>query len=289
MMRAQLNRRQTIQQGAAASIAVTTLSTSLATPSLASSDINRYNPFQKVGTVYKSIRPDLFDLVRTRKLVNRLWTAFQETKNYDYGNWALLYWYNYWRLAPLGKPRIRTARIGIKMAQELIAIYPKRPFTYFWKASFYGMETISIGVLEAAQSLPKLKTIFEAIIRRSPDLYYGNAYIGLAKLYYKAPTFPVSIGDPRKARLYLEKARQYQEKRFALWYLFAAENEIILGNTESGFALLDRMNSEIRPPDIASKIILETSLHDAKAMRQAVIDGQYNKYSWDPMLTPLKI
>ncbi len=281
-----LNRRKMVKSAAAIGAASLAPGAGQALGELRLADLD---PYRQSTSVYPLIRAGLFQLEPVKDLVSRIWRAFENGGDPALGDWALLYWFNYWRLVELGQERVRAARVGKKMARKVLVANGGSPLTKFWLASFAGLEVIALGVLNAAQMIPDIKAAFEDVNREQPDLYYANALVGLAKIYVKAPTFPVSVGDLEKGRLYLDLAETHQRGKFALWYLFRAEYEIVTGNQAAAFAILDSMATEVKPADIASAIILDTTLIDARSLQREVEAGSYNKYNWDPMFTPLKL
>lgn len=54
---------------------------------------------------------------------------------------------------------------------------------------------------------------------------------------------------------------------------------------EAALAWLDRMEAEVEPIDVATAYVHDATLHDARMLREAIRDGSYNKYTWDPLLT----
>lgn len=250
-------------------------------------DLDRFDPFAPASSHYAHVAKYIWKLESARQLVNDLWTSYVNTGQKKHADWCFVYWYNYWRLVTLGDSRVKAARIGVKMADKVLSDHGPTAWNLFWQACFLGLESISRGVLDAAHLLPKFKELMEKSVALDPAMYYANGYVGLAKLYLKTPTFPVSIGDPEKGWLYIKLAEPHQRGKFALWYLFAAEGFIATKNdANSAYEILDQL-SEIKPPDVASQIILETTKIDGKSLRAEVEAGRYNKYKWDPMFTPL--
>ena len=174
------------------------------------------------------------------------------------------------------------------MVEEVTQKTGETAWNLFWRGAFIGIHTLSKGVLDAAKFLPEFERLMLRSFELDPELYYANAAVGLAKLYFKSPPFPMGLGNPDKGWTYIEHAEPHQRGTFALWYLFAAEGHIVSGRPEEGLNLLDELDT-VKPPDIASRVILETTRIDAQSLRTAVTSGTYNKYRWDPMFTPLKI
>ncbi len=280
-----LNRRQAVTSTAA--LAATTVIPGHGLAGFAELPLPMLDPLRPLDSKYPLIRPGQFSEPAARNALERLWVAFQKTKRREYGEWAPFYCYNTWRLADLGKPRVEISRVGRKMAIEVLKHHPDSSWAAFWKGAFVGMETVSHGLLDAAHMVPGFRDQMVAIEAKDPTVYWGAPLIALAKIYIKAPAFPVSVGDIHKGMEYLDKLRPIQEKKFALWYLYLAEAELTLKGKDAAFAVLDKMEAECKPVDTASKFVLETTLIDAAEFRRKVSDGSYNRYKWDPVLTPL--
>lgn len=249
-------------------------------------DLSKFDPFAPATTHYPYVAKFVWKLDTARELVNQLWLSYTNQGIRRHAEWCFLYWYNYWRLVSLGENRIKTARIGVKMVDKVMAVEGNTAWNLFWKAAFVGLEAISRGVLEAANSIAEFKKLMEESVRLDHTIYYANGYVGLAKLYTKAPPFPISVGDIDKGQLYLKLAEPYQRKKFALWYLFAADTYVALNQIDKAREIIAQLD-EVKPPDVVSQIIFETTKIDVASLIKEVEAGTYNKYKWDPMFTPL--
>lgn len=244
---------------------------------------NPYGPLENYRYLRRLWRPGAAE-----PLIRRLWKAFEETGKEEYGEWALIFVYHWWRMTPLGKGRLEISRIGIEMSERFAKQHPRHPAGYMWKAVHTGTEVLSLGVLNALHYIPVYRRALDEVIRLSPQYFFGGAYTLLAKLYVKLPPFPLSIGDLGKGEEYLEKARPYQEKRIALWYLVYAELELLRKGVEGARAWLTRMEAEIVPKDAFSLYSLVASLHDGELFLKALEEKTYDRYQWDPILAPIE-
>ena len=239
---------------------------------------------------YDRIRPLALSRAGAKKIVDRLWQAHERTGKLKYAEWALVYGYNWWRVAPLGPERIRIARIGRRIAASVETQFPEAPVGYFWGASYAGLEALSRGILDALQLIPDNLRRLEWVDARFPDYFYGGAALLLGKGYIKIPPFPLSIGNLDKGLHYLNKAADWQKGKIAMWYLFYAEAVYLkTGSVPQALAVLDRIGTDVHPVDAGARYALETALIDAASFRKALKAGNYNKYTWDPLLTPLNI
>ncbi|RMF12723.1 MAG: hypothetical protein D6761_12265 [Candidatus Dadabacteria bacterium] len=283
------SRRQLLVQTAAGIAAAANPLRAQAAPSIATVPLDYLDPARPLDHVYEIMRPTLFDLGQAQIAIERSWKAYTRSGDAKYAEWASLYAFNYWRMVDLGDARIRAARIGTKLTQQFRADHPEHPGGHFWSATFLGLEAISRGILDATQLIPEYQKHLERAAAMDETYFYASPLIGLAKLYVKAPRFPVSVGNLDRGLEYLEKARPYQEKHFAIWYVFKAEADYLkTGDTAQAIRWLDAMRS-VRPVDSATQYALEMSIQDGVSLRKAISGGDYNKFKWDPLLTPLQV
>lgn len=228
-----------------------------------------------------------FDADLIRALVEREWRACTGGDAAACPQ-ALGHVYVWWRLVESRDERIRIARIGQKMAEEVRSRQPRHPAGHLWGAVYLGSETLSRGVLDALQLIPEFRRNLEAAVAIDPEYYYGTGHMLEAKLYIKLPPRPLSLGDAERGRAILEKTAAAQRTRYAYWHLFMAELELQRGGLEAASAVLDRMKIEVKPVDVTTAWAKETSLVDAERMLAAVADGSYNKYTWDAQLFPAR-
>lgn len=247
--------------------------------------LDHLNPYGPIAN-YRYLRR-LWDPRVPGQVITKLWKRFEEDANPQYGEWALIFAYQWWRMTPLGNERIRVAHLSRLMSEKYRALHPDLPAGHLWHAVHTGMEALSIGILNALHFTPTYRRSLEEVTERFPDYFFGGAYTLLAKGYLKLPPFPLSIGDLNRAEEYLEKARPYQERRIAFWYLVYAELELLRKGQEAARAMVKRMEQEITPKDAFSLYSLVTSLHDASKLLEVVEKNQYDRYQWDPVLFPI--
>jgi hypothetical protein len=192
-------------------------------------------------------------------------------------------------MTPLGEERKKVARFSRIMSEKYLKNHPDLPAGYLWLAVHTGMEALSIGILNALQFIPTYRRSLEEVIRRFPDYFFGGAYTLLAKGYLKLPPFPLSIGNLDLAEEYLEKARPYQERKIAFWYLVYAELKLLREGIQGAEGMIERMKMEISPKDAFSLYSLIASLHDADKLLEVVKKNEYDRYQWDPLLFPIDL
>ena len=114
-------RRRFLRQGGAASLALGLWPTSghTATPERLAW-LEHFDPLAPYDPKnYAIVKKVVWRLDTARKLVDELWRTYNETNERKYVDWSFIYWYNYWRLLPLGNPRIKAAMVGRKMVEKV--------------------------------------------------------------------------------------------------------------------------------------------------------------------------
>ncbi|MEZ5424620.1 MAG: TRAP transporter TatT component family protein [Pyrinomonadaceae bacterium] len=92
----------------------------------------------------------------------------------------------------------------------------------FWLAVNYGSFGQEKGIMKSLSLISPIKERAERVIELDEGYFYGGPWRVLGRLYHKAPGFPFSIGDTKKAVECLEKAVELGPK-FFLNHLFLAE------------------------------------------------------------------
>lgn len=223
-----------------------------------------------------------------RILVQRFVKAFRATGDLVYGETALMQVFVWWRAETSPEQRLRIARLGISLADDFAAVSSTHPAGPFWRAVHLGSLALTRGILDSLRYVPEVQEGLRITIQRSPDYFHRMPSLVQAKLLMKAPPFPVSIGNLRRSVELLERTPEATRRHNALWYLFRAEAALQLDGEPACLDYLDRMAREVTPVDVATAFLLDSSLGDADAFREVLARGQYNKYTWDPLLEPLR-
>jgi len=236
--------------------------------------------------IYDRYLRDIFlDSAAAKELVGRHMQLFERSGRPEHGEAFISRFYVWWRTLHDSKQRIRAATAGRKFSKQFAARFADHPAGYHWEAVFLGLEALSRGILNSLQWVPRIMEAAEHSTSVDASYFYGNAVTTIAKLYLKAPPFPMSIGNREKAIAALERARPHQEGTFALWYLFYAE-ALLQQDREAAFAMLDRIETDVTPIDVTTAYVLDTTRADVRKLRQAIDAGTYDKYTWDPLLEP---
>lgn len=237
---------------------------------------------------YTQVREALYTPALARTVVERLWKGYQQTGNPRYGEWSQVWAYIWWRCLPNGPERVQAAQLGQKLSQSYIKKHPQLVAGHQWQAIHTGTEILARGVLDGLHLVPALRRDLERSIAIDPTYFYGLPSLILAKVLVKLPPFPVSVGDPVKARAMLEELRPLCEGKFAIWYLFLAEAELLAHGPTAMDAVLDRMAPEVKPVNLATRYLLESGLQDAEMLKQRVRQANWNRYTWDFLLEPAR-
>ncbi len=111
---------------------------------------------------------------------------------------------------------------GVEYGEKGIAANAGSLEANFWLAVNYGSFGTEKGIMKSLQLIAPIKTCVERVMEVDESYFYGGPWRVLGRLYHKAPGFPFSIGDTKKAVECLEKALEFGPK-FYLNHLFMAE------------------------------------------------------------------
>jgi len=246
--------------------------------------LDLYNPFGPTEVYFRHLRKSLKNPSDVEKIIQRLWKSFESNGVERHGIWTLYYTALLWQVSDDPEKRKIAAKAGVELAKKLQE-KTKKTDPIFWEASFLGFYALSAGVLNSLQYVPIYEGRLRWIAENDPSFFYGGAFLFLAKMYMKTPPFPVSVGDLKKAKEYIEKARPYQEKKYALFYVGKAELHHLLGEVEEREKTLNQI-PQTCPFDVLTCYTYELAMHQAEAFRDAIRTGKYDRYMWDPFLEP---
>lgn len=233
---------------------------------------------------YNAVRWLAFDADLMKRIVERHWQAFGQSGDAELGEWGLAQAYIWWRTTATRDDRVRVAITGRKMAEAFRGKHHTHPAGLFWSAAFMGMEALSRGLLNALHMVPQFQSNLDRVRAENPDYFYSFATLLMAKMFYKVPAFPMSIGNLNMAQQLLDERRDVWEGRVATWYLWQAEINLIRGRRDQAYAWLDRIETEVEPVDNATAYLFDTTRVDALELKRVVESGTYDRYQWDPLL-----
>ncbi len=108
----------------------------------------------------------------------------------------------------------------------------------FWLAVNYGSFGQEKGIMKSLSLINPMKECIDRALVVDETYFYGGPWRVLGRLYHKAPGFPFSIGNTKKAKDCLEKALEIGPK-FYLNHLFMAELLIANGDRQKAREHLD--------------------------------------------------
>ncbi len=111
---------------------------------------------------------------------------------------------------------------GVEYGEQGVAAEEDSLEANFWLAVNYGSYGQEKGIMKSLSLIVLIKECAERAIELDGSYFYGGPWRVLGRLYHKAPGFPISIGDNRKAKTCLKKALEFGPK-FYLNHLFLAE------------------------------------------------------------------
>ena len=141
-------------------------------------------------------------------------------------DWAygLLAEINYWlgEYASDANDKIFFFDEGVECGKEGVAINKDSLESNFWLAVNYGSYGQQKGIMQSLALIQPMKERAERAAEIDGSYFYGGPWRVLGRLYHKAPGFPFSIGNNKKAIECLERAVELGPK-FYLNHLFLAE------------------------------------------------------------------
>ncbi len=111
---------------------------------------------------------------------------------------------------------------GVSYGEKGVEVNEDSLEANFWLAVNYGSFGTEKGIMKSLELIKPIKNCVEQVMKTDESYFYGGPWRVLGRLYHKAPGFPFSIGDSKKALECLEKALELGPK-FYLNHLFMAE------------------------------------------------------------------
>ena len=143
--------------------------------------------------------------------------------------WAygLLAEVNYWfgEYADDAEDKLAFFNEGVECGKTGVEIDVDSLESNFWLAVNSGSYGQEKGIMQSLAMISPIKEAAERALRLDETYFYGGPHRVLGRLYAKAPGFPFSIGNTKKAIEHLEKAVAIGPK-FFLNRLFLVESYI---------------------------------------------------------------
>lgn len=111
---------------------------------------------------------------------------------------------------------------GVEYGEQGVAADEDSLEANFWLAVNYGSFGQEKGIMKSLSLITPIRERAEKVLELDEGYFYGGAWRVLGRLYHKAPGFPLSVGNSKKALECFEKALEFGAK-FYLNHLFIAE------------------------------------------------------------------
>lgn len=111
---------------------------------------------------------------------------------------------------------------GVEYGEQGVEINEDSLEANFWLAVNYGSFGVEKGIMKSLELISPIKTCVERSMEIDEGYFFGGPWRVLGRLYHKAPGWPFSIGNNKKAIECLETALEFGPK-FYLNHLFLAE------------------------------------------------------------------
>jgi tetratricopeptide (TPR) repeat protein len=137
--------------------------------------------------------------------------------------YGLLAEINYWfGEAAQGEDKLAFFAEGVECGEAGVGIDENSLESNFWLAVNRGSYGQEKGIMQSLAMVSPIKAAAEKALALDEGYFYGGPHRVLGRLYHKAPGFPFSVGNTKKAVEHLEKAVEIGPK-FYLNRLFLAE------------------------------------------------------------------
>src|SRR5215203_6655705 len=176
--------------------------------------------FQKVRKLIDERELDDANLEAAR---DELFALVEEDSECDWA-YGLLSEINYWLGEYAGDPEDKLAFFdeGVQCGEAGVSLNEDSLEANFWLAVNSGSYGQEKGIMQSLAMVQPIKRAAEKALEIDGGYFYGGPWRVLGRLYHKAPGFPFSAGNTRKAIECLEKAVELGPK-FYLNRLFLAE------------------------------------------------------------------
>lgn len=106
-------------------------------------------------------------------------------------------------------------------ALKLVKSNPERAEAHIWvgivKSSFAGV----LGGFDALSLVKESKKHFEKSMKLDANALKGSAYTSLGTLFHKVPGWPISFGDDKESKIFLELAIKFNPQGIDSNYFYA--------------------------------------------------------------------
>lgn len=127
---------------------------------------------------------------------------------------------------------------GMTAADTAIALDPKRPEGYFWKAANMGALAESFGMRQGIKYRKPIREALETVLKIDPKFQAGSADRALGRWYYKVPG--LFGGSSEKSVQHLRKSIEYDPNSTAS-HFFLAETLLDMGRKADARAALQKV------------------------------------------------
>jgi tetratricopeptide (TPR) repeat protein len=161
---------------------------------------------------------------------DELFALVEEDSECDWA-YGLLAEINYWlgEYAEDADDKLAFFDEGVQCGEAGVGINENSLEANFWLAVNYGSFGQEKGIMQSLALIHPMKNAAERAAEIDGSYFYGGPWRVLGRLYHKAPGFPFSVGNSKKAIECLEKAVKRGPK-FYLNRLFLAE--VYISNRE---------------------------------------------------------
>lgn len=143
------------------------------------------------------------------------------------------------------QPRLALYTEAIAAGEQSVALRPREAAARFWLGTAYGLYADVKGGVRAISYVNKFKAQIEQAVRLDPLYENGAPLNTLGMMYFKAPGWPFSFGDDKKALELLRRSHRLSRPNMVVNRLLA---EVVLEEVGKAEALT-LVNAALAMPD----------------------------------------
>ena len=132
------------------------------------------------------------------------------------------------------QPRLALYTEAIAAGEQAVALRPRDAAAHFWLGTAYGLYADVKGGVRAISYVNKFKAAIEQAVRLDPLYENGAPLNTLGMMYFKAPGWPFSFGDDKKALELLRRSHRLSRPNMVVNRLLA---EVVLEEVGKAEAL----------------------------------------------------
>jgi len=160
---------------------------------------------------------------------------------------------------------------GLEYAERLLAQEPNSVAGHYWKAMHLsGLADIGTQ-LQGFKLLPQIMEELKRVLAQDEAFEDAGAHRVLGRIYFKAPAWPISVGDKKKSLQHLETAVRLAPEN-STNHLYLAETWLATGRKDEARTELEKVRQDGQHAFTPSR--LEEDRREARRLLKEMQEGK---------------